>query len=189
MARAKSLSHDNVEFFLTHGVDVTNRILMLDEEVTEVTTGLMIRGLKMMEILDPEAPITVYINTLGGNCYDGLALYDALVHSPCEITTIGMGAIMSMGTILILAGDVRAAYPNTSFMWHTVSGGIGGKMFELDTDAAETKRLVNRLLDVYDERSNKRKPFWAKWIKHEDRYGDAELALELGFIHKIIGVE
>lgn len=188
MARKPQASFDNVEMWLKHGVDLQSRSIMLDDDVDDYSVGSLVRGIKVLEKLSTDQPITVYINTYGGSCYDGLALYDVLRASPCHIRTIGIGKVMSMGTWLMLAGDERLAYPNTTFMWHTLSMGTSGKLMDVEVESAEGKRLYEVLLDILASRSSQNKVFWQKWLKHVDRYGDVKKALSLGFIDGIIEI-
>lgn len=175
----------DLDFWIDRGIDIEGRKLVLDEDVDDFSVGPIIRGIATMEKRS-SSPITLYINTYGGGCYDGLALYDVLRASPCEIVTVGSGKVISMGTLLMLAGDIKKAYKNTTFMWHTISHGFEGKLFETNIDVTEAKRVFDRLLDIYAERSLKPKSFWLKWLKHEDRYGDVNKATELGFVDEEI---
>lgn len=184
--RRKAPHFENSEYWVEKGIDLENRLLMLDEDIDEVAVGYVIRGIHLLEKDSLDLPITLIINTNGGSVYDGLALYDVLRSSPCEIVTVGMGKVMSMGCDLILAGDVKRAYPNTSFMWHTMSSETYGKIFELEGGVKEAQRLYDRTLNIYGERSKKPKAFWQKWLKHEDRYGDIDKAIELGFVDEMV---
>lgn len=182
MARVK---HEEIDTWLTKGIDLKKRVLMIEDDIDNESVGLVIRGLHLMEELS-EDPVTVLINTYGGSVYDGLGLYDVLISSPCHITTVGVGKVMSMGCDILLAGDVKKAHANTTFMWHTMSSENAGKLPDLEGGVKELKRLYDRTLDIYALRTKKSKQFWSRWLKHEDRYGDAALALSLGFIDEII---
>ena len=185
MAKRKT-PEDNHTMWLEYGIDIAGRQLVLDSDIEEDTASILLKGLYLMEKDSLDKPITVNISTTGGACYDGLGIYDALRASPCQIITVGIGKVMSMGTILMLAGDVRRAYPNTTFMWHTITAGGDGKLFEIETNANESKRIYSKMLDIYGERSSEPRSFWIKWLKQEDRYRDTLAAVELGFVHEII---
>ncbi len=185
-SRTKVYKLENSEFWMDKGIDLENRVLMLYEEIDETTVGYIIRGIHILERQNPDLPVTLIINTIGGSVYDGLALYDVLRASPCQIITIGIGKVMSMGCDLLLAGDVKKAYPNTTFMWHTMSSETVGKLFELEGGMKEAQRVYDQTLEIYGERSKKPKSFWQKWLKHEDRYGDIDKAIELGFVEEVI---
>ena len=177
----------NDEYWIEYGIDVDNRRVMLNEEVDEYSMSWIIRGILMMSDFDSDTPIKVYINTYGGSCYDGLALYDTIKNCKAPVHTYAIGKVMSMGTWIMLAGDEKYAYPNTTFMWHSISSSMPHcKMFDLETDTKECKRLYNQLLDIYGRDSNKSFAWWSKWIKYEDRYAGVDKAKELGFVDIIL---
>lgn len=179
---------DNDLFWIECGVDLKNRKIMLDESVDEGSVGWLIRSLDTMANADQTEAIKIYLSTYGGSCYDGFALYDAIVNCPAPVHIYAMGKVMSMGTIIILAADKAFAYRNTTFMWHTIASDKDyGKMFEHITDTEELKRLWGVMTDVYGTASTEKSSWWKRWLKYEDRYGDSEKAKELGFIDEIIG--
>ena len=126
---SKSEKFDNTKYWIEYGIDIQNRRIMLDETVDEYSIGWIIRALRRMIDANKTEPIDIYVNSYGGYCYDGLALYDFL--RACSYTTIkthATGKIMSMGLVIYLAGDERYASPRASFMAHSVSGGTWGKL-------------------------------------------------------------
>lgn len=77
--------------------------------------------------------ICLYLNTVGGNCYDGFALIDLMDISRLPVKTVGLGNIMSMGVLLLCAGTKgkRVMTKNTQVMAHQFYGGAQGKFHEL----------------------------------------------------------
>jgi ATP-dependent Clp protease, protease subunit len=72
---------------------------------------------------DSRRPITLYINSAGGNVTDGLALHDAirsLVDSGIEVTIIVQGMAYSMGSVVLQAASAgrRLAFPHSWIMIH-----------------------------------------------------------------------
>ena len=127
--------------------------------------------------------IDIYINSYGGYCYDGLALIDTI--QSCEYATIrthAIGKIMSMGLMIYLAGDERYARPYATFMAHSVSSGTWGKLFEMNTEVKEVKRLQEILCDMFAENTKHDAKWWQRHTKYEDRYYDTEKAKELGIV-------
>jgi len=176
---------DGLSNWLELGIDIPNRTIDLRGEVDEEMAAIAVRGIHTLESLNKD-PITVNLSTYGGGLYEGLEIYDALSNSECQILTICSGKIMSMGTIIMLAGDTRISSKNCTFMLHTVSSGAGGKLFEIETDAVETRRAYNILLDIYAERTKQPRSYFQKWLKYEDQYINPIKAKELGFIHEIV---
>lgn len=180
---SKSEKFDNTKYWIEYGIDIQNRRIMLDETVDETSVGWIIRALRRMIDADKTKPIDIYVNSYGGYCYDGLALYDFLrACSYTNIRTHATGKIMSMGLVIYLAGDERYASPRASFMAHSVSGGAWGKLYELKVDIDETERLNEVNLDIMKDRTNKTKAWWKKEIQYEDKYYNKDKALKLGIV-------
>lgn len=180
MAKKKKIELDT--FYIQHGIDVFNRRVFLDEEVDEVSMGWIIRAIQTMIEIDAEMPIKLFINSFGGSVYDGLALFDLLESLPCEVHTVCLGSAMSMSLILFLVGDVRSAYPRSTFMAHSLSGGIEGTMSDMKIDLAESKRLNNILLKILSSNTKKTLAWWKKEIEHEDKYYDYKKSVKLGIV-------
>lgn len=84
---------------------------MLDQRELELMTSVdaescavVIRGLLHLQRQDPTMPITLYINSPGGEVQSGLALYDVMQAVSCPIRTVCLGMAASMGALLFIAG-------------------------------------------------------------------------------------
>lgn len=77
--------------------------------------------------------LTLILNTTGGSCYDGFALIDVMEASRHGIKTVGMGNIVSMGVLILCAGEKgkRVMTRNTQVMAHQFYGGLEGKFHEI----------------------------------------------------------
>lgn len=176
---------ENQKFWIENGIDLENRRIDLDEDIDYSSVGYVIRGIRSMIKADIGEPIDIYINSFGGSVYDGLRLYDVVkgaTHTPIRVHA--EGKIMSMGLIIYLAGDPedRYASPNATFMAHSLSSGVWGKMYEMDIDVKECKRLNERLIAILVENTNKSSRWWKAQIRYEDRYYDKEKAIKLGIV-------
>ena len=174
---------ESQKFWIENGVDLENRRIDLDEDVDYSSIGYAVRGIRSMIAADKGMPIDVYVNSYGGSVYDGLRLYDVIKGSRyTPIRVHAEGKIMSMGLIIYLAGDSghRYAGPNATFMAHSLSSGLWGKMYELKIEVKECERLNNRLIDILEENTNHTKAWWKKEIQYEDRFYDKTKALKLG---------
>ena len=181
---SKSEKYDNTKYWIEYGIDIENRRIMLDEDVDEYTVGWIIRALRRMIDVDKSKPIDIYVNSYGGYCYDGLALYDFI--RACSYTTIrthALGKIMSMGLTIYLSGDERFSSPRATFMAHETSdAAIRERLHQGKTDVRELARLNGVNLDILAERTTKTKAWWSKEIQHEDRFYDKKKALSLGIV-------
>lgn len=113
MQLAQSWSPNDILYF-----GPLRRAIALYGPVTRETVFPLISQVLELEQQQPGIPIRFHINTEGGSLSDALALYDALrgVTSPIIAITTGMCA--SAGLLLLAAGDLRLATPNTVFFYH-----------------------------------------------------------------------
>lgn len=70
--------------------------------------------------------INVYLNTVGGSFYDGLSIYNTLKQHSARVTTRVMGYALSMGSVIMLAGDRIEAAENSLIMIHRAQGEVRG---------------------------------------------------------------
>ena len=130
--------------------------------------------------------LDLYINSYGGELFGGLALYDYLRALPVVVHTIAIGKVMSAGTLIFLAGEIRSCYKHTYFMVHNLSDNLSGTIQSLETDMALNKILNEQMVNIYKEHTNiKHKKEWRKRLM-QDTYIDAKEAKEIGFVHEII---
>ena len=128
-----------------------DRIIFLDEEVTDVSAGLVVAQLLFLESEDPTKDINLYINSPGGSVTAGMAIYDTMQYVKCDVSTICIGMAASMGAFLLAGGTKgkRYALPNAEIMIHQPSGGAQGQETEIRIVAEQilkTRRKMNELL-------------------------------------------
>lgn len=88
---------------------LNDRIVMLNEEVNNVSASLVVAQLLYLEGQDPSKDISLYINSPGGSVTAGLAIYDTMQYIKCDVSTICMGMAASMGAFLLAAGAMVSA--------------------------------------------------------------------------------
>ncbi len=183
MAKSKRVDEkDSVErdkLWIEDGIDLKNRIVEIND--IDYDCYSIVRAIKVME-RESEKPIRVIVNSSGGCVYTGLRMYDILSESHCPIITCGEGQVMSMGTIVFLAGDERYALPNTTFMCHEISSISWGKLSEQKIEVKEASRLEKICLGIMGEKTKKSAAWWGKETKHVDRFYDTKEAKKLGMI-------
>ena len=166
---------------------LNDRIIMLSEDVNDVTASLVVAQLLFLESQDPEKDISFYINSPGGSVTDGMAIYDTMQYIKCDVSTICIGMAASMGAFLLSAGTKgkRMALPNAEIMIHQPSAGTQGQITDM---AIHLKRLeiikkrMNRILA-----DNTGKPLEVVTADCErDNFMSAEEAVEYGLIDKVI---
>ena len=81
-----------------------DRIIMLSGVVEENMANIITAQLLFLESQDPEADITLYINSPGGSVTAGMSIYDTMNFVKCNVSTVVMGQACSMGSLLASAG-------------------------------------------------------------------------------------
>jgi ATP-dependent Clp protease protease subunit len=134
-------------------------------------------------------PIELYIDSYGGNVYQGLGVVGVIETSKTLVHTYVTGAAMSAGFLMLIAGDRRFAYPHSTVLYHQVSGWLRGEVKFMEETVDETKRLQKKMEKIVLEKTNitksKLKEIYKKKI---DWFISAEEALELGIVDEIISV-
>ncbi|MDD6990461.1 MAG: ATP-dependent Clp endopeptidase proteolytic subunit ClpP [Oscillospiraceae bacterium] len=169
---------------------LTDRIIILSEEVNNTTASLVIAQMLFLEGQDPEKDISFYINSPGGVITAGMAIYDTMQYIKCDVSTICMGMAASMGAFLLSAGTKgkRFALPNSEILIHQPlisGGGISGQCTDIKIHSDHmvyTRKKLNEILA-----KNTGKPLDViERDTERDNYLTAEEAMEYGLIDKVI---
>jgi ATP-dependent Clp protease protease subunit len=139
-------------------------------------------------------PITLYINTAGGNVTDGLAIHDAIldiVSRGIEVTVVVQGMAYSMGSVILQAASpgCRYSFPHSWIMIHEPAKWAG---WQSTTAAAQhldrLKQMQSQIYRILSSRSGRPLRQIIRDTKRTDFYLDATKALEYGLIDKVLGV-
>jgi ATP-dependent Clp protease protease subunit len=144
---------------------------------------------------DNNRPITLYINSAGGNVTDGLAIHDSIRHiisRGIEVTIIVQGMAYSMGSIVLQAASDgrRLAFPHSWIMIHEPAKWAG---WQSTTAAAQhlerLKQMQDQIYRILSSRSGKPLRQIIKDTKRNDFYLDARKALDYGLIDLVVAGE
>lgn len=131
------------------------RIIMLSDEVNDVTASLIVAQMLYLESADPEKDIQLYINSPGGSITSGFAIYDTMQHIRCDIQTICVGMAASMGAFLLAAGTKgkRFALPNSEILIHQPLGGVRGQTTDIKIHTEWLIKIKNKLNAILSEKT------------------------------------
>ncbi|MCB6365474.1 ATP-dependent Clp endopeptidase proteolytic subunit ClpP [Intestinibacillus massiliensis] len=165
---------------------LNDRIIILSEEVNDVTASLVVAQLLYLEAQDPDKDISFYINSPGGSVTAGMAIYDTMNYIKPDVSTICIGMAASMGAFLLAAGakGKRYALPNSEIMIHQPMGGAQGQAsdMKIHTDwILKTRDKLNRILA---ENTGKPLEIIERDTDRDNFMGAAE-AVEYGLIDKV----
>ena len=140
-------------------------------------------------------PITLYINSAGGNVTDGLAIHDSVRHlisRGIEITIIVQGMAYSMGSIVLQAASDgrRLAFPHSWIMIHEPAKWAGWQSTSAAAQHLERlKQMQDQIYKLLSSRSGKPLRQIIRDTKRTDFYLDAQSALDYGLIDSIVAGE
>ena len=163
------------------------RIIFLGQQVDDEIANKLCAQILLLSAEDPTRDINLYINSPGGSVTAGMAIYDTMKYSPCDIATYGMGLAASMGQFLLSGGTKgkRYALPHARIMMHQLSAGIGGTAADIAIQAEQfalTKKEMNRLNAEFSGQPLEK----IEADADRDKWFTAEEAKEYGFVDKVI---
>jgi len=136
---------------------LNDRIIILSEEVNDVTASLVVAQLLYLEAQDPDRDIQLYINSPGGSVTAGMAIYDTMQYIKADVSTICIGMAASMGAFLLAAGakGKRYALPNSEIMIHQPLGGMQGQATDMKIHVERMLKIKENLNTILAERTGK----------------------------------
>lgn len=124
--------------------------------------------------------IDVRINSMGGEVYAGLAIFNALKESDANIHIYIDGVAASMAGVIALCGKPLHMSRYSRLMLHSVSGGVSGSSQYIRAYADQIDALTNTLVDIVAERAGmSADEVRAKWFEGSDHWISAQEALDL----------
>ena len=136
-----------------------------------------IKGLKDM-------PINLRINSLGGDVFDGMAMYNVIKRRESKTTVYIEGIAASIATIIALGADEVIMAENSLFMIHNAWGGTSGEAKDMRKTAETLDKITSELTDIYVKKTGLSYDALAEMMD-EESWLNAQEAFDLGFIDTI----
>ena len=163
------------------GIDINKGIIPLVGEVGEEMYARLVHCITAISNNKlAYEQLTVILNTYGGDLYQAFAIYDLLKRQPMPIRIVCNGPVMSAGTIILMAADVREISPNSFLMYH-----YGQEANDTEQSAKQNARLLKLMKNLYKENSSVTTRTLNKWFS-QDTYYNADEALKLGLVDEIM---
>ena len=163
-----------------------DRIVFLGGEIDDNVANLVVAQLLFLEMEDPDADISLYINSPGGSVTADMAIYDTMQYIKPQVRTVCIGMAASMGAFLLMAGEKgkRLALPNSEVMIHQPLGGAQGQATDVQIRAEwllKTKvKMTQMMADMTGQPLEK-----VKADVERDYFMSAREALDYGIIDEI----
>lgn len=164
------------------------RTLVISEGVNSALAKKVLNQLILLEQEAPDEPITVFLNSPGGEVFSGFAIYDMLRFIQCPVTTVVAGFAASMGSVLSLAASKgrRFAFPTAKIMIHQpLLTGYQGPASDCEIQANEILKIRDLLIEIYHDATGKDREE-LKQVIDRDYWLTAQEALEFGLLDKVI---
>ena len=164
-----------------------DRVIFLGVPIDDDVANIIQAQLLYLESVDPEADITMYINTPGGSVSAGLAIYDTMQLIKPDVATVCTGMAASMGSILLCSGarGKRSMLPHSRVMIHQPMGGVKGQASDILIEAREIESVREELYRIIAGHTGQS---YEKVFADADRnfWMNAPQALEYGMVDAIL---
>ena len=164
-----------------------DRIVFLGVQVDDASADDIMAQLLVLESMDPDRDITLYINSPGGSFTALMAIYDTMMFVRPDIQTVCMGQAASAAAVLLAAGTKgkRLALPYSRVLIHQPSGEAGGQVTDLEIHAAEIERVRTQMEQILSRHTGRSQEQVRKDIDR-DKILTAQEAKEYGIVDEVI---
>ncbi len=130
------------------------RTILLFGEISQKSAREFCEKLIMLSSVNDE-PIKVIINSQGGHVEAGDTIHDMIRFVKPKVKILGTGWVASAGALIYVAvpTDQRFSLPNTRFMLHQPSGGVGGQATVISIEAQEILKMRDRLNKTFSDQT------------------------------------
>ncbi len=164
------------------------RIIFLGSAIDAQVANVMVAQLLLLDSQSQEEPINLFINCPGGEVYSGLAIYDVMQYVRAPIHTNCVGIAMSMGSVILMAGErgQRVALPNSRVMIHAGSAGFPrASLPDLEIMAREYGNIRERMIGIYEKHTGQSAARISQDLERDFFMSPAE-AREYGLIDTVV---
>jgi ATP-dependent protease ClpP protease subunit len=164
-------------------------------------SNTFIKNLRALDLRNNN-PITIHMQSVGGEWPDGMAIFDAIAMCRSYVSIIVYGQAESMSSIILQSADYRYMTPNSYFMSHYGSTAVGSDYLSVQNFVDYERRCASVMFDLYAKRcvegqffkdkfgkkpSEKQvKQYLIRKLKSGDWYLNAEEAVYYGFADAIL---
>lgn len=196
------INKESLDRFYDYDIYVTTRTIYMGSAEADIEEGesgtdakMAERAIKALHILDMDAPnadkpITIILNSPGGDVYHGLAIYDAIKACKNHVTVIVYGMAMSMGSWIFQAADERVVSKNSRIMIHYGDTSHEGHSKSALVWAKEEERINKKMEDVFMEKILDKNPHFTRKelqdLLNFDTVLTAEEAVNLGLADRLL---
>ena len=163
------------------------RIIFLGVQIDDASADDVMAQLLVLESLDPERDISMYINSPGGSYTAMTAIYDTMQFIKPQIQTICLGQAASAASVILAAGSPgkRFALPHARILIHQPYTEGGGQGSDIEIQANEILRMRAEMEGIFAKHTGKKIEEIQKDIER-DKILTSEDAQKYGIIDQVI---
>ena len=165
-----------------------DRIIFLGTPISDDIANAVMAQLLCLQSMDPERPISIYLNSPGGSFTALTAIYDTMRYIKPDIQTVCLGQAASAAAVILAAGTKgkRLALPNSRILIHqpATEGGYG-QSSDLEIQAKEILRIRSLMEEMLANDTGQEVAKVSKDIER-DKFLTAQEAVEYGIVDDIL---
>jgi ATP-dependent protease ClpP protease subunit len=148
----------------------TTRVDIFDDVGDDGWGGGLTAGDFAAKLSGVKGPLTVGINSAGGDVFQGLAMYNAIYSYPGPVTTVVDGLAASIASVIFQAGQTRVMSPGSMAMVHDAFALCAGNEAEMTAMASTLAKVSDNLASVYASRCGGTTQQWRQVMRNETWY-------------------
>ena len=163
------------------------RNVLVSQEINDDSVHRIIQQLLLLEAMDPDKEIRVFINSPGGSADGGFAIFDTIRFIRCPVKTIAVGLTASAASIILLAGakENRFGFAHCRILLHQPSTHLQGSAADIEITATEILKLREKANQLIAAETGQTVEKVASDTNRDYWIGPEE-AVRYGLIHKIL---
>ena len=165
-----------------------DRILFLNTEVCAEAINVLAAQMLWLE-QQSDSDISLYCSSPGGEIYEGLKLIDVMDFIKPDVSTVCMGMVASMASVIANCGTKGKRYilPRSRYLIHQPLSGVSGQVTDMKIHVEEAEKLKEELYRLFEQNTNlSYEEIWN--MCERDNILTAQQAVDYGFVDKIIGI-
>ena len=163
------------------------RVIFLGVQIDDASADDVMAQLLVLESMDPDRDIQIYINSPGGSYTAMTAIYDTMQFVKPQVQTVCLGQAASAAAVLLAAGTPgkRFALPHARILIHQPYTEGGGQASDVEIQANEILRMRDEMVGILSLHTGRSEEQVEKEIER-DRILTADAAMEYGIIDQVI---
>lgn len=161
-------------------------VMITGEIGWDVDSGIFARALSAPDVVNARV-LHVSLNSVGGDVFDGIGMYNSLVGHGAQIIVTVTGIAASIASVIAMAGDVVIMGRGSQMMIHDAHAIQVGNAADMAKMAEILNRASDNIASFYAERAGGTAESW-RAVMQEERWYLAQEAVDAGLADEVAAV-